>query len=160
MRSINDRKGIRTAFLSPAALALILFAQTSAADDFVNISDIKECRAIEGKVERLLCYDTIADGGIYNEEKLQEAQEEDFGSKAGPTDISLEKLTVTIVKVSKAAGRIHYFYTDDGKVWKQSTPRGNWIIDVPFEAEIRSGMMGSFFLVLENGKSTRVKRVQ
>ena len=160
MRSRYDRKNTQAVFLKPVVLALILFAYASVADEYVNISDFKKCREIEGEVERLLCYDTIADGGIYNEQKLQEAQKEDFGRRGGPTDISLEELTVTIVKVSEAAGRIHYFYTEDGKVWKQSTPRGSWIIDVPFEAEIRSGMLGSYFLVLENGKSTRVKRVR
>ena len=168
------------------------------ADEFANISDIKGCRAITGDTERLACYDTIIDGGIFNEQILKQVQVESFGSgslrkekppaapapatetgtataagtgtaaagtgtvskaPAATTDTSADELSVTITRVKKDGSGIHYFQTSDGQVWKQRNA-GSWSLKVPFEAEIKKGLMGSFFLVNEGGKSTRVKRVK
>ena len=78
---------------------------------------------------------------------------------AAAIDISADELSVTITRVKKDGSGIHYFQTSDGQVWKQRNA-GAWSLKVPFEAEIKKGMMGSFFLVNEGGKSTRVKRVK
>lgn len=136
-----------------------MLMQPLLADELMNVSDIKECRGIAAKAERLLCYDTVADGGIFNEQKLQQVQIENFGSKKRQPDISVDRLTVTIVRVQKGATGIYFFHTADGEAWKQSN-RGNWSLKVPFQAEIKAGVMGSFFLVTEGGKSVRVKRVR
>lgn len=151
---------LQNKIFSAPLVCLLMLAQVVNADELTNISDFKECRAIEAKAERLLCYDTIADGGVFNEQQLQQVQKENFGSREKPAEVvSVEQLAVTIVNVKKSATGIHYFYTDDGAVWKQSNS-GRWNIKVPFEAEIKSGKMGSFFLVSESGKSVRVKRVR
>ncbi len=174
-----------------------IFVLPVLADEFMNISDIKGCRAIGGDAERLLCYDTVTDGGIFNEQQLKQAQVESFGSSAlrkekapvapaapvepasasstgtetasasvsaspsasPATNISIDKITVTIKRVKKDGSGIHYFQTSDGQVWKQRNA-GAWSSKVPFEAEIKAGIMGSFFLINEGGKSTRVKRVK
>jgi len=52
-----------------------------AADELMNITDIKDCQKISGDAERLACYDTVSRGGIFNEQKLKEVQVEQFGSK-------------------------------------------------------------------------------
>ena len=177
------------------------------ADEFTEIRDIRKCRAISSDTERLACYDTISDGGVFNEQKLKQVQVESFGSSAlreekvpvapAPStetgtataapaasagvataapaastgvatvapapatgaDLSVDRLTVTITRVKKDGSGIHYFQTSDGQVWKQRNA-GGWSLKVPFEAEIKKGIMGSFFLVNEGGKSTRVKRVK
>jgi len=160
------------------------------AAEFINISDIKGCRAIRGDTERLACYDTVSDGGVFNEQKLKQVQVESFGSSAlrkerapvapAPStgtatataapatapatpatapDIPVNRITVTITRVKKDGSGIHYFQTSDGQVWKQRNV-SSWSLKVPFEAEIKAGMLGSFFLVNEGGKSTRVKRVK
>jgi len=78
---------------------------------------------------------------------------------AAGIDTSVDRLMVTITRVKKDGSGIHYFKTSDGQVWKQRNA-GGWSSEVPFEAEIKKGLMSSFFLVNEGGKSTRVKRVK
>ena len=72
---------------------------------------------------------------------------------------SVDEIRVTVVRVKKDGAGYFYFQTSDGQVWKQRNA-SSWSMEVPFEAKIEKGMMGSFFLVNEGGKSTRVKRVK
>lgn len=141
------------------AAAVSLFLQPVLAEAPAEISEFAGCRTIAEDAERLLCYDTIADGSIYNEQKLQQVQKENFGNAEKKSEVSTDRLEVTVVRVRKADTGIHYFYTADDKVWKQLN-RGNWTIKAPFQAEIKAGMLGSYFLVTEGGKSVRVKRVK
>jgi hypothetical protein len=73
--------------------------------------------------------------------------------------ISVDKLNVTIVRSQKDSQNIYYYQTSDGQVWKQQEA-DPWNIKPPFEAEIKAGLLGSFFLVHEGGVSTRIKRVR
>jgi len=166
-----------------------IFVLPLLADEITNITDVKGCRAINGETERLACYDTVIEGGIFNEEKLKEVQVEEFGSRTMPKapepapapapaastatttapvaattkspkkTSSDGKLAVTIVRSKKDNRGFHYFQTSDGQVWKQLNAN-SWSLTVPFDAVIKSGVLGSFFLVNEGGKSTRVKRVR
>ena len=140
-------------------LASHLLLQSSLADELVNVSDMKDCQPIAAKAERLLCYDTVADGGVFNQQQLEQVQKETFGSTKTKPDESADQLSVTIVKVQEGGNQIHYFHTVDGAVWKQVNG-SSWKLKAPFQAKINSGVMRSFFLVAEGGKSTRVKRVQ
>lgn len=137
-------------------LVLTTLMPPALAGDTEAVSDVKDCRSIAGDAERLLCYDTVIDGGVFNQKQVET---ENFGANKSQPESAVEKLVVTIVRVQKSKSGIHYFHTADAQVWKQVN-RGNWSLDVPIQAEIKSGMMGSFFLVTEGGKSTRVKRVQ
>ena len=182
-----------------------LFMSSLLADELVNISDIKDCRGISGDIERLSCYDTIIDGGVFNEQKLREVQVQEFGSETMPKEappapapkaepapapvveaepgkatatittpavtstkqtapaaakvVSTDELGVTIVRLQKGKGGIHYFQTSEGQVWKQQNAQ-RWNLKPPFDAKIEKGTMGSFFLIHQGGKSTRVKRVK
>jgi hypothetical protein len=200
MKSLLQRI-VTVPFLNSLLIGLFasqIFALPLLADEFANISDIKGCRAITGDTERLACYDTIIDGGIFNEQILKQVQVESFGSSslrkekppaapapatetgtataagtgtaaagtgtvskapAAAIDTSADELSVTITRVKKDGSGIHYFQTSDGQVWKQRNASA-WSLKVPFEAEIKKGLMSSFFLVNEGGKSTRVKRVK
>ncbi|MDH4055613.1 MAG: type VI secretion protein [Gammaproteobacteria bacterium] len=139
-----------------ALLVLTAMMQPLLADESAEIDSVNDCRAISGDAERLLCYDTVVDGGTFDQ---KQAEKENFGTSKSQPESAVEKLVVTIVRVQKSDSGIHYFHTADEQIWKQVN-RGNWSLDVPVQAEIKSGLMGSFFLVTEGGKSTRVKRVQ
>jgi len=143
----------------PGLLISLVLVVPLMAGELENVNDVEDCRAIENKAERLLCYDTVVDGGVFNEQQLKQAQVESFGSKDKQAELPVDRVTVTVTRVSKTSTGIHYFYTADGAAWKQSSS-GKWNIKAPFEAEIKSGMLGSFFLISEGGKSVRVKRVK
>lgn len=171
------------------------FVTPSMAEEFVNISDIKGCRAIKDEQERLVCYDTVMDGGIFNEQKVRQKKVETFGSKTMPPvepavsepsappvkaevakapaestrksppvpkkskKDSSDSLAVTIVRTKKDGNGFYYFQTSEGQVWKQQNAT-KWTIDTPFEADIRAGALGSFFLEVQGSRGTRVKRVR
>ena len=150
----------KTAFLLTVLLGPgVTHVQPLLADEYINVTDFRDCRAIESKAERLLCYDTIADGGVFNAQQIRQVQQETFGAKDKEPDISIDSLSVTIERVEKDSNDKRYFYTTGGQVWKQKDP-GRYPYKVPFEAEIKSGTMGSFFLVNESGRAIRVKRVK
>jgi hypothetical protein len=184
-----------TLFLSFGASQMLVLPVL--ADELINISDVKGCRAIEGEAERLACYDTVSGGGIFNEQKLKQVQVEEFGSarmkpvpqpKAEPAPVvatdpgaaatqetapakeaspipatgkatSVDRISVTIVRSKKDKLNIYYFQTASGQVWKQQEAV-SWNIKPPFDAEIKAGVLGSFFLVYGGDVSTRVKRVR
>jgi hypothetical protein len=149
----------KTAFLLTALMSSgVTHVQPLLADEYINVTDFRDCRAIKGKAERLLCYDTIADGGVFDIQQVRQVQQETFGAKEREPDISIDTLNVTIERVEKDNNK-RYFYTAGGQIWKQQNP-GNYPSKVPFEAEIKSGVMGSFFLVNESGRGIRVKRVK
>lgn len=75
-----------------------ILVQPLLADEPINVSDFKGCRLIKAKSERLLCYDTIADGGIFDNQKLQQVQVDNFGSAKKEIDVSVDRLTVSIVR--------------------------------------------------------------
>lgn len=151
---------IKTTFFLAAILGVgVTQVQTLLADEHINLTDFQDCRVIKGKAERLLCYDTIADGGVFNQQQVRQVQEETFGAKDSEPDIAIDKLGVTIERIEKDASGKRYFYTTGGQVWKQQKP-GSYPSKVPFEAELKSGALGSFFLVNDSGRSTRVKRVK
>lgn len=156
----RNSNSTKSAFVLTALLGLgVTGAQSLLADEHINLTDFRDCRVIEGKAERLLCYDTIADGGVFNQQQVRQVQEETFGARDSEPDIAIDKLSVTIERIEKDASGKRYFYTTGGQVWKQQKPE-NYPSKVPFEVEIKSGVMGSFFLVNDSGRSTRVKRVK
>ena len=127
-----------------------------------EIDDVRACRELGSDAQRLLCYDSVVDDGVFTRQQAKQAVVESFGNSRSQPDVvedEIEQLPVTIVRVRKSDTGTRYFYTSDEQVWKQ-TSRGNWSLKAPFEAQIKAGVMGSFFLVTDGGKSMRVKRVR
>lgn len=88
-----------------------------------------------------------------------DASEEPESSALPATKISVDEIQVTVVRVKKDGAGFFYFQTSDGQVWKQQNAT-SWSSTVPFDAKIEKGIMGSFFLVSEGGRSTRVTRLK
>ena len=88
-----------------------------------------------------------------------DAGEEPESSALPATKITVDEIHVTVVRVKKDGTGRFYFQTSDRQVWKQQEP-SSWSLTVPFDAKIEKGMMGSFFLITEGGKSTRVTRLK
>lgn len=150
----------KTAFLLTVLLGPgVTHVQPLLADEYTNVTDFRDCRPIKEKAERLLCYDTIADGGVFNAQQFRQVEQESFGAKEKAPENSIDQLGVTIVRVQREANGIHYFHTADGKIWKQKSA-SHFPSKVPFEAVIKTGMMGSFFLVTKGRRAVRVKRVK
>ncbi len=133
--------------------------QPALAGESEAVGGISECRVITDAMERLRCYDAFVDSAGGRVRAPEASGPVAPGSDEMPAVPSAGQLSVTIVRVDTAETRNNYFHTADGAVWKQ-TGRGSWSIDVPFTAIIKPGVLGSFFLVTEGGKSTRVKRVR
>ncbi len=64
-------------------MSLVLISPLQA-DEIVNIDNVEDCRKIGGDTERLSCYDTVSNGGVFNEQKLRQVQVEEFGSETMP----------------------------------------------------------------------------
>ncbi len=140
----------------------LVFACAASAEMQADIENVEDCRALASDAQRLICYDTLVDGGVFTRQQAEKARVERFGSTDKPPEVvkdDIEQLAVTVVRVRKSDTGIRYFYTEDEQVWKQSG-RGNWSLKAPFEARIKAGLMGSYFLVTDGGKSMRVKRVR
>lgn len=123
------------------------------ADEAVPHPLLESCRVIDSDTDRLACYDELVRKGSWD----APCNTAPSGVRESPSPAERTAVTVTRVQVSET--KVRYFYLDNGQVWKQ-TDRGSWNIGVPFQAELKPGQFGSFFLVTEDGKSARVKRVK
>lgn len=75
----------------------------------------------------------------------------------GDRDDEPEEWLVTVVEVRTTTPNEALFVTNDGSVWRQTDSRRFLPLNVPFEAQIRPGALGSFFLVpTERGRAVRV----
>jgi len=82
-----------------------------------------------------------------------------FGLKEEP--LEPEAIKVVVVDVSQDLLGKHIFKTEDGQIWMQTENRKARFRSVPFEARIRGGSLGSYFLQpVTGGPSVRVKRAR
>ena len=128
-----------------------------------------ECSELEDQQERLDCYDRVA-GRV--EEKLEkertgttrervearneEVTEEIVGAK--PSEVVPDVLTIEIEKVMRDRARRVIYKTSDGRYFRRSS--GSVItFSVGDTCEIEEGMLGSIFLVRDDGQKNKVKEL-
>ena len=70
-----------------------------------------------------------------------------------------DSITVEVTRVSESAYGKMLLTTADGQVWRQTDQARARMPEVPFDAEIRSGASGSFFIQASSGgRAVRVRR--
>ena len=157
-----------TASLFVMCAPVLVLAQSS--------EDLSRCGSIEDDAKRVACYDEISGRQSTAKDVTMEAAPSSSAPAAAESeeyapltaDVGAESLDGAdkdkpvrghVTSCRKDSFNDYFFYFDNGQVWKQRNA-GGWSSEVPFEAEIKKGLMSSFFLVNEGGKSTRVKRVK
>jgi len=188
MRSAVSRKGrdhatllsraAAVAVAAFAALAAGLPAQQPAAQSAV-------CTTIADDAQRLACYDRALRAASPEpaapapaaqtppapaESAPQSAPSTPAAAPAPATTASREPqrdadkapIAIVVVGVRTAQARPTAFTTQDGATWLQTdSQRVAGLPETPFDAELRSGAMGSTFLVPENGaRAIRVRLVE
>lgn len=134
-------------------VSLFLFSGVQSAlqadDEFTNF---KDCRSIDDKAVRFVCYETFAQDKIFSQKKAEIEQKKAFGTGKKTTIDTMNELTVTIVKLVKAPSGGVIFVTSDNQTWKQKDTRRIRSSKVPFEATIKKKLMGSYSLSPVNSK--------
>lgn len=146
------------------------------------------CTAIENDAERLACYDRALRGSAPTpaarapsasteraatpaaspsavapraERQVREsaAPTAPAAPAAGRASAEEEIIPIVVVNVRALQNRETTFTTDDGTAWVQTdSQRIMGLPDAPFEAQIKRGAMGSYFLVAtERGRAIRVR---
>jgi hypothetical protein len=148
-----------------AAAALIVLSVASTA----NAQSMLECSQLENEEERLECYDEVA-GRV--EEQLEEKRqgttdervearneavtEEVVGVK--PDENVPDLLTVDIAKVIRDRNRRVIYKTTDGRYFRRSS-RSVITFRVGDTCAIEEGMLGSTFLVRDDGQKNKVEEL-
>lgn len=94
------------------------------------------------------------------ESPASSAEIEQFGLSLSQRDPQpLESIDVSVVSVDTDAYGKLIFTTASGQVWRQTDRANPRYRQIPFDAEIRKGAMGSFFIKARPGRvAVRVKR--
>lgn len=177
----RDRPRIRLFFQSKAvllslvslglgcAIVLVTLPVGEAAtedDPYLKCADVKKSK------RRLECYDTVLKAlhpAMFKkiEAATKKEQREDFGAPtpaAGSKDSEkLKLLKVVIVDFSRTSHGKWVLTTEGGQIWRQADNQGlsPFAPKRPFNASIKRGALGSYYLVIEGSKrSIRVKRLK
>ncbi|WP_133405732.1 hypothetical protein [Parashewanella tropica] len=153
------------------ALAAIVFSAPSFASIEAKLS---QCQNINDKLDRLICYDNLAKSvnsssshssdsspvvrsNIVQPTVSVVAPEDDFG-RVKPKPDAIERLTLTVARVTKNPyGAMKISFTNN-QTWKQIDSR-RFRIKKGDTVYIKKGALGSFLLGMEGRNSTiRVKR--
>jgi transcription antitermination factor NusG len=88
-------------------------------------------------------------------ELARKRREEKRGGKATPTE-----LRAGVSKVSRKPYGEYVIELDNGQVWEQPEKKSSFEIKAGDTVRITPGVMGSFFLVVDQGGSTKVRRIR
>jgi hypothetical protein len=141
---------------------LPMTAALAQADDAETLADLKACAAIERSNARLACYDGVLGrptSALENEATTAAAAPAAAGAAvaaAAPLPPAYPR-TIVVVELRLRTPSSAVFVTDTGEVWDQTGSGRGRYPDVPFEATLERGSLGSTFLVSPlGGPSIRV----
>jgi hypothetical protein len=141
---------------------------------------VAACRKITDSTERLACFDNAVaaleaaekagDVVVVDRSEIHEAKRQAFGLKTvdalkifnhGARPEVVEKISGVIAKVSQDGEGKWVLTTQDGQVWSQTEAETFYPDPKPGDQiEIRAGLLGSYFLKINNHVSFKADRVQ
>jgi hypothetical protein len=153
-----SQKEHRFIALAPVWLALTL-AWSDAQADTVR-ERIEACAANRDDAARLRCFDELAKTMRTEtpDEKTSEPAADTRGVHRAPAPRVTQ--TARIVSVSQPDGRKYRIVLDNDQVWQESEHTRDLDLAAGQTVRIKPGVLGSFFLMLDSGLSTRVRRIR
>jgi hypothetical protein len=153
-----SRKEHRLIALTPVWLALTLACSDARADAVRE--RIEACAANRDDTARLQCFDELAK--TMRTEKPDPKTSESASDTQGLRRAPAPRVTQTarIVSVSQPDGRKYRIVLDNDQVWQESEHTRDLDLAAGQTVRIKPGVLGSFFLMLDSGLSTRVRRVR
>ena len=128
------------------------------------------CTTIADDAERLACYDRALRAGSPQPAAQATGAQAPIAPAAAPqaaasqrqSDADKGAIAIVVVSVRTTPGRETVFTAQDGSTWVQTdSQRVFGLPETPFDAEIKSGAMGSRFLAPSNGaRAIRVRQVE
>lgn len=115
---------------------------------------IQACAANRDDAARLRCFDELA--AAMPPEKPAEPAPSARASRPPPP----ETQTARIASVSQPDGRKYRIVLDNDEVWQETEHVRDMELEPGQTVRIKPGVLGSFFLIVESGRSTRVRRIR
>ncbi|HVY80502.1 MAG TPA: hypothetical protein VG994_05920 [Steroidobacteraceae bacterium] len=115
---------------------------------------IQACAANRDDAARLRCFDELATA--LPPEKAAEPAPSARASRPPRPEIQ----TARIVSVSQPDGRKYRVVLDNDEVWQETEHVFDMDLEPGQTVRIKPGAFGSFFLIAESGRSTRVRQVR
>jgi hypothetical protein len=135
-------------------VATLWLASTAHADALRE--RIQACAANRDDAARLHCFDELA-AAMPAEKPAPPPLPPPMARQSPPPP---ETVTARIVAVSQPNGRNYRIELDNQEVWLESEHVRDVELEPGQTVRIKPGVLGSFFLILESGRSTRVRRIR
>lgn len=179
MRSIL----ICAAMLAGLAMSAPATAQVEAARSAQAVEALEACRTVADDGARLACFDAAAERlstarakgevVVVDKEQLREARREAFGfnlpslslfGRAGQTieeEEGSDRATFTVESARKGGDGRWIITMENGMVWRQTdTTVGMMRIRKGSKAEVRKGMLGAYFMNIDDYRAIKVERAR
>ncbi|HSC16386.1 MAG TPA: hypothetical protein VLI71_14775 [Gammaproteobacteria bacterium] len=181
MRKAVSREGRDHATLLPRAGAVAVAAFALLAVELPAQQPVAQsaaCTTIADDAQRLACYDRAlraaspdpaapaaaaqTPAAAAEATPAQTPARDTTASREPQRDADKAPIAIVVVGVRTVQARPTAFTTQDGATWVQTdSQRVAGLPETPFDAELRTGAMGSTFLVPENGaRAIRVRLVE
>lgn len=143
------------------------------------LQQVYACASITGEAERLACYDAAVgslqqaetQGRIVavDREQVQELERDSFGfslpsmsrifsRESAPTEERIERIELTVERITRYADGRHAFIMSNGQTWTQIEPQSVSNVDVGDNIAVRRASLGSYMLSPVRGRAHRVRR--
>lgn len=144
-------------------LVAIFLPLAAQAETPVLEEKLAECRAIESSVQRLDCYDQLAQeqqgAGERDEAAPTEQGRADFGMEHHRSQLA-DKIYIEIAEKWQSPHGAWRFITADGQEWHQTQVQRSFAFRDDEKYFIERGALGSFMLGYDgSNRTTRVRRV-